>query len=65
MHPATEYPHPPGRRLEHETVTTFVLDTVTTRAATVAEQRRDMTLSDEAFDRFIGALDAPVDRSRN
>ena len=45
--------------LEHATVTTFVLDTVTARATTVIEQRRDMALSNEAFDRFIAALDAP------
>lgn len=45
--------------LEHATVTTFVLDTVTARATTVIEQRRDVTLSNEAFDRFIAALDEP------
>lgn len=45
--------------LEDATVTTFVLDTVTERAATVIEQHRDVTLSNKAFDRFIGALDDP------
>lgn len=46
--------------LEDQTVTTFVLDTVTARAATVIEQRRDVTLSGDAFDQFIAALDAPA-----
>ena len=46
--------------LEHATVTSFVLDTVTARAATVVEQRRDVTLSHEAFDRFIAELDKPA-----
>lgn len=45
--------------LEDETVTDFVLDTVTARAATVIEQRRDVTLSSHAFDQFIAVLDAP------
>ncbi len=45
--------------LEHATVTTFVLDTVTARATSVIEQRRDVTLSNEAFDRFIAVLDEP------
>lgn len=43
--------------LEHETLTSFVLDTVTARAATVIEQRRDITLSNDAFDSFMAALD--------
>lgn len=46
--------------LEHATVTSFVLDTVTARAAAVIEQRRDMTLSNEAFDQFIAELDKPA-----
>ncbi len=46
--------------LEHATVTSFVLDTVTARAATVIEQRRDVTLSNETFDRFIAELDKPA-----
>lgn len=45
--------------LEHATVTTFVLDTVTARATMVIEQRRDVTLSNEVFDRFIARLDQP------
>lgn len=45
--------------LANTTVTAFVLDTVTARAATVIEQRRDVTLSNEAFDRFIAELDKP------
>lgn len=46
--------------LEEETVTTFVLDTVTARAEAVIERHRDITLSHAAFDRFIAVLDAPV-----
>lgn len=46
--------------LEHATVTSFVLDTVTERAARVIEQRRDVTLSNEAFDRFMAELDKPA-----
>ena len=46
--------------LEHATVTSFVLDTVTARAATVIEQRRDLALSNEAFDRFMAELDKPA-----
>lgn len=45
--------------LEDATVTSFVLGTVTERAATVIEQRRDLILSNRAFDRFIAALDDP------
>jgi uncharacterized protein (DUF1778 family) len=46
--------------LEHATVTSFMLATVTARAATVIEQRRDVTLSNEAFDRFMAELDKPA-----
>ena len=46
--------------LEHATVTSFLLDTVTARAATVIEQHRDVTLSNEAFDRFMTELDKPA-----
>lgn len=46
--------------LEHATVTSFLLDTVTARAATVIKQRRDVTLSNEAFDRFMAELDKPA-----
>ena len=46
--------------LEHATVTSFLLDTVTARAATVIEQRRDVILSNDAFDRFIAELDKPA-----
>lgn len=48
-------------QLEHATVTSFVLDTVTDRAATVIEQSRDLTLSNEAFDRFMAELDEPAE----
>ena len=46
--------------LEHVTVTSFVLETMTARAASVIEQRRGVTLSNEAFDRFIAELDKPA-----
>lgn len=45
-------------------MTAFVLETVTTRANRVLKQHRDLTLSNDAFDRFITELDkppAPVD----
>lgn len=42
-----------------ETVTSFILDTVTARATAVIEEHREMTLSNDAFDRFMKALDAP------
>ncbi len=50
--------------LQGTTVTAFVLETVTTRANKVVKQHRDLTLSNQAFDRFIAELDkppAPVD----
>lgn len=46
--------------LEHATVTSFVLDTVNARATAVIEQRRDLTLSNAAFDRFMAELDKPA-----
>ena len=45
--------------LEDTTVSAFVLETVTTRANRVLRQRRDLTLSNDAFDRFIAELDKP------
>jgi uncharacterized protein (DUF1778 family) len=45
--------------LEHESVTSFVLDTVTARARKVIETQSTVTLSNEAFDRFYTALDEP------
>lgn len=45
--------------LEDITVTAFVLDTVTAHATTVIAQRRDLVLSNPAFDRFIAELDKP------
>ncbi len=39
--------------LEDTTVTAFVLETVTAKASRVLKQHRDMTLSNEAYDRFI------------
>jgi uncharacterized protein (DUF1778 family) len=45
--------------LEDTTVTAFVLETVTTRAQRVLKRHRDLTLSNEAFDRFIAELDKP------
>jgi len=46
--------------LEDTTVTAFVLGTVTARAATVLGEHRDLVLSNDAFDRFIAALDQPA-----
>jgi len=45
--------------LVHESVTTFVLDTVTARARQVLEERNTITLPNEAFDRFYMTLDDP------
>ena len=45
--------------LEHESVTAFVLDTVTERARKVLEQKNTITLANEAFDRFYATLDEP------
>jgi len=47
--------------LESTTVTGFVLDTVTARAETVIEQRRDVVLSNDAFDRFLAESDKPAE----
>lgn len=47
--------------LEDTTVTSFVLDSVTARARKVVEDHRDITLSNEAFDRFIAELDKPAE----
>jgi len=47
--------------LEDTTVTAFVLDTVTTRARKVIRQNQDLILSNDAFDRFIAALDKPAE----
>lgn len=46
--------------LADETVTSFVLDTVTARAATLIDQHRDVVLSHKAYEDFIAALDAPA-----
>lgn len=46
--------------LEDTTVTAFVLDTVTSRAKRLVKQRQDLVLSNQAFDRFIAALDKPA-----
>ena len=48
--------------LEDTTVTAFMLDTVTSRAKVVVKQHRDLTLSNQAFDRFIAELDKPAER---
>src|SRR5674476_1497659 len=45
--------------LKHESVTAFVLDTVTARARKVIETQSTITLANEAFDRFYSALDGP------
>ncbi len=46
--------------LEHSTVTSFVLRTVTDRAERVVAERRQFVLSNESFDRFIKELDKPA-----
>ncbi len=46
--------------LEGTTVTTFVLDTVTTRASSVIEAHRDLVLPNEVFHRFLTELDKPA-----
>jgi uncharacterized protein (DUF1778 family) len=43
--------------LEHETVTTFVLETATERARGILKASSTVTLENEAFDRFYAALD--------
>jgi uncharacterized protein (DUF1778 family) len=48
--------------LEHETVTSFVLDTATERARRVLKAHSTVTLSNEAFDRFYAALDKPANQ---
>jgi uncharacterized protein (DUF1778 family) len=46
--------------LEDTSVTAFVLDTVTRRARKVLKDHDTLVLSNEAFDRFLTALDAPA-----
>ena len=46
--------------LEDTTVTAFMLDTVTSRAKLIVKQHRNLTLSNQAFDRFIAELDKPA-----
>jgi uncharacterized protein (DUF1778 family) len=48
--------------LEDTTVSAFVLETVTAKANRVVRQRRDVVLSNDAFDRFIAELDKPAER---
>jgi uncharacterized protein (DUF1778 family) len=45
--------------LEETTVSAFVLATVTAKARRLVKEHQDLTLSNEAFDRFIAELDAP------
>jgi uncharacterized protein (DUF1778 family) len=47
--------------LEGETVTAFVLETVTARAKRVVKQHQELVLSNDAFDRFIAELDKPAE----
>jgi uncharacterized protein (DUF1778 family) len=46
--------------LEHTTVTAFVLDSVTARAAQVVRRHQDLVLANEDFDRLIAELDKPA-----
>lgn len=47
--------------LEDTTVGAFVVETGTARAKKVIEQRQDLVLSSEAFDRFLTELDKPAE----
>ena len=47
--------------IEDTTVTAFMLDTVTARAKGVVKRHRDLTLSNEVFDRFLAELDKPAE----
>ncbi len=46
--------------LANQTVTAFVLGTVTERATKVVEAQRTVTLENDTFDRFYAALDDPA-----
>jgi uncharacterized protein (DUF1778 family) len=46
--------------LTDETVTAFVLGTVTETARKLVESQRTVTLPNETFDRFYAALDDPA-----
>lgn len=46
--------------IEDITVTSFVLETVTTRAKRVVKDHHDLVLSNKAFDRFLAELDKPA-----
>jgi len=46
--------------LEHTTVTAFVLDSVTARAAQVVRRHQDLVLANEDFDRLIAELEKPA-----
>jgi uncharacterized protein (DUF1778 family) len=59
--PEQDAPIRQAAELEHTTVTGFVLDTATDRAQSVIEEHRDVVLSNDAFDRFLTALDEPAE----
>lgn len=46
--------------LEGTTVTAFLLDTATERARAIVRDRQDLTLSRDAYERFLAELDAPA-----
>jgi uncharacterized protein (DUF1778 family) len=46
--------------LEETTVTAFVLDSVTARARRIVKDHQNVVLSNEAFDRFLAAIDQPA-----
>ncbi len=46
--------------LSGETLTGFVVSVATQRAEEVLERARRISVSEEAFSRFVQALDAPV-----
>lgn len=47
--------------VQDTTVSAFLLDTVTARARKVVREHRDLTLSNETFDRFLAELDRPAE----
>jgi uncharacterized protein (DUF1778 family) len=46
--------------IQDTTVSAFVLATVTEQARRVIAERRELVLSNDAFDRFIAELDGPA-----
>lgn len=47
--------------LAGQTISAFLLDAAQERARELIDQRRHLVMSDRAFERFAGALDAPAE----